>query len=91
VVDLLQAASELEGRGNVVLDILEGRVFIEVGDVPFCAGAEVICADHVVAFGEETLAEVATEETGAARDERAGTAASVLTHVRSPCSVYPRP
>ena len=91
MVDLLQVTFDLEGRDDVVLDVLEGGVFTEVGDVPFCAGAEVIDADHAVALGEEALAEVATKETGSAGDERAGSTAPVITHVQSPCSVCLRP
>ena len=42
-----------------------------MGDVVLGPGEEVVETDDVVAFGEQTLAEVTAEEAGAAGDQNA--------------------
>ena len=65
----IQLARDEDVVGDVVAD--EGEVFVaaEVGDVFGFAGDEVIHADDLVAFFEEEIAEVGTEESGSAGDE----------------------
>lgn len=40
-------------------------------DIVLRAGVEIVDAQHVVAFGDEPLAQVRAEKAGAARDENA--------------------
>jgi hypothetical protein len=69
VIDLVDF--DIEREGDVVAHQLEIRVVEEMGDVVLGAGEEVVETDDVVAFGEQTLAEMAAEEAGAAGDEDA--------------------
>ena len=50
---------------------LEVRVADEVRDVVFRAGEEVVHAQHVVALGQEPLAQVRADEAGAAGHQNA--------------------
>jgi hypothetical protein len=67
VVDLVDL--DIERKGHVVAHQLEVRAFQQMGDVVLGPGEEVVETNHVVAFGEQTLAEVAAEEAGAAGNE----------------------
>jgi hypothetical protein len=58
-----------EGHGHVVAHQLEPRVGEEVGDVAPAAGEEVVDAKDVVVAGDEAVAEVRTQEPGAARHQ----------------------
>ncbi len=69
VIDLVDF--DIERKGNVVAHQLEIWVIEEMGDVVLGAGEEVVETDDVVAFGEQTPAEMAAEEAGAAGDEDA--------------------
>jgi hypothetical protein len=64
VIDLIQPSSRIVYvGGNVVVDVLEIRVVLEVGDVLGAPGAQVVHADHAIAFfEEEPLAQVAPDE-----------------------------
>jgi hypothetical protein len=50
---------------------LEARVVQQVVDVLFAPGEEVVRAEHLVAVGEEPVAEVAPEKAGTPGDENA--------------------
>jgi hypothetical protein len=52
-----------------VADEFEIGAAVEVGDVAFPAGEEVVEADDFVAVAKEAIAEVGAEEAGAAGDE----------------------
>ena len=73
VVDLVDL--DVEREGHVVAHQLEHRVAHQVGDVALGAGEVVVDAQHVVAVGEQPLAQVRAEEAGAAGDQH-----------RRPCS-----
>jgi hypothetical protein len=66
VVDLVDL--HVEREGDVVAHQLEVRVAEQVDDVVLGAGEEVVHAEHVVAVGDQALAEVRAEEAGAAGD-----------------------
>jgi hypothetical protein len=50
---------------------LEVLTLVEVGDVLTLAGDQVVDADDADALGEQALAQVRSEEAGAAGDDRA--------------------
>jgi hypothetical protein len=60
---------DLQVEGHVVVDERE-RVPAEVLDVLERAGLEAVHADHPLALGEQVVAEVRAEESGASRDHR---------------------
>ena len=74
VVDLVDL--DVEREGDVVAHELEVGVVEQMQDVVLGAGEKVIEAEDIVAVGEQALAEVGTEEAGAAGDE--GTGAGVV-------------
>ena len=59
MVDLVQPPWLVYIGGRIVLNVLEGRVVLEVGDVLKASGARVVHADHPVALREPPLGEVA--------------------------------
>ena len=67
VVDLVDL--QPQRLDDVVAKEIEVRLREKVGDVRLLAREEVVDADHVVTFADEPLAEMATEEAGAASDE----------------------
>ena len=67
VVDLVDL--EPQRLDDVVAEELEVGLREEMGDVGLLAREEVVDADHVVALGDQPLAEVAAEEAGASSDE----------------------
>ena len=67
VVDLVHL--EPQRLDDVVAEELEVRLREQMGDVGLLAREEVVDADHVVPLGDQSFAEVAAEEAGAARDE----------------------
>jgi hypothetical protein len=50
---------------HIVPHQFEGWIRKQMGDVDLPAGVKVVETNHLVAFSEETLAEVAAEEPGA--------------------------
>ena len=66
VVDLVDL--DVEREGDVVAHQLEVRVVQQVDDVVLGAGEEVVDAQHVVAVGQQAVAQVRAEEAGAAGD-----------------------
>ena len=67
VVDLVDL--DVEREGHVVAHQLEHRVAQQVRDVALAAGEVVVDAEHVVALGQQPLAQVRPEEAGAAGDQ----------------------
>jgi hypothetical protein len=59
VVDFVEATSDPEEQCDVLFDVLENRVFLQVGHVLPGARAQVVDADNAIALREETFAEVA--------------------------------
>ena len=55
--------------GDVVLDEVKPSIGFEVGDVAGVAGHEVVHGDDFVTFGEQPVAQVAAQESRAARDQ----------------------
>src|SRR4029077_12998817 len=68
--DRIDRSIEVERLGYVVVDHLETAPPLEVLDVAGDAGNQVVDADDVVAIGQQTLAEVRSEESRPARDDR---------------------
>ena len=66
-VDLARHVDELR---HVRADEPELRQLHQVPDVVGRAGEEVVEAEHLVALGEESLAQVGAEEPGAPGDDR---------------------
>ena len=69
VVDLVDL--DIQRKGDVVAHELEAGVVEQVGDVVLGAGEEVVDAEHVVALGQQAVAQVAAQKAGAAGDEDA--------------------
>ena len=69
VQDGVQAPGHVDELGHVLVDEVELRLGGQVLDVAQRAGDQVVHADHLVAFGQEAIGEVAAEETGAAGDQ----------------------
>jgi hypothetical protein len=67
VVDLIDF--EVDGVGDVVTDAFEMVVPEKMADVVLAAREKIVEAQDVLSFGEKPLAEVRSEETGAAGDE----------------------
>jgi hypothetical protein len=67
-VDLVQFSEHIYVGANIVVEVFEGCLF-EMSCVLQGAGSEVVHAQHMIALGEEPLAEVATRESGTARHE----------------------
>ena len=64
VVDLVDL--DIEREGYVVAHQLEARLAHQVRDVGPAAGEEVVDAQHLVAVGQEPLAQEAADEPGPA-------------------------
>ena len=60
---------DLQRVDDVGFDQLEPRLALEVAQVPKPAGLEVVDAEDAVAFGDQGVAQVGTDEPGAAGDE----------------------
>src|SRR5439155_24159847 len=81
VVDGRRRRREVQGRphrsvhldpgAHVGPDERERRIVEQVLDIARPAGEEIVHAHHLVAFAEEALAEMGSDEPGAARDHRA--------------------
>ena len=69
VVDLVDL--DKQRMGDVVAHRLEMRVGQQVRDVVLAAGEIIVDAEHVVALGEQPLAQMRAEKTGAAGDQNA--------------------
>ena len=69
VVDLVDL--HIQRKCYVVAHRLEMRIGQQMGDIVFAAGKIVIDAKNVVAFRQQSLAQVRTKESGAASDEDA--------------------
>jgi hypothetical protein len=69
VVDLVHL--DIQREGHVVAHQLEIRVVQQVHDVAPRRGVEIIDAEHVLALGQQPLAQVRAEEAGAAGDQDA--------------------
>ena len=63
--------ADVEGLANVFLYKLEARIIREVSKVGAPAGEQVVDDNHVPAFAEQGIAEMGSEETGAAGDQSA--------------------
>jgi hypothetical protein len=88
VVDLVHL--DIQREGDVVAHQLEARVVEQVGDVGLGAGEEVVGTEHVVALGQQAVAQVAAQEAGAAGDEDAlGGVVVALGH--DACELRPMP
>ena len=71
----------MQRERDVVTDELEPRIVVQVVDVPLGAGEQVVDAQHFVALGEQAVAQVGAQESGAAGDEDP-LAGIVVTHSR---------
>ena len=67
--DVIEGPGEIDVGGDVVVDELEVGAGAQMGDVVEVAGEEIIHGNDAVSFGQETIAEVRSKETGAAGDE----------------------
>ena len=67
IVDLVDL--DVERERDIVAHQLEARMGQQMLDVVLAAGEEVVDADDVVAFRNQAIAKVRTEEPGAAGDE----------------------
>jgi len=77
VQDRVDGTLDVEVRGHILLDEGEPGIAEQVRDVVRAPGEEVIDADDGVAVGKEPLAQVRTDEAGAAGDDDACHACSV--------------
>ena len=87
MVDLVEPSGEVYVRGYVVVYVLKIGVLVEMGYVLEATGAQVVHADHAIAFPEEALAQVASDEPRPAGDERSLLLAA--RHDRSPGTADP--
>jgi hypothetical protein len=62
---------DVQGKGDVVAQQLEVAVRQCIAQVLLGAGVEVVHAQHLAPRGEQRLAQVRAEESGAAGDQRA--------------------
>ena len=63
MVNLVEPAFDLEGRRDVVLDVLETWVSLQMDDVLPGTRNEVVHADHAVPLREEPFAEMTSDES----------------------------
>jgi hypothetical protein len=82
IVDLLDI--DEERLRHIVPDELELGVIEYVGDVLAPTGEQVVEADHMVTFCEQSLTEVGTNESGAAGHEDAHVPGLVVGTGREP-------
>ena len=67
VVDLVDF--DMQRKRHVVADELEPRIGVQVVHVPFSAREQIVDAQHLVPETEQAVAQMGTEEAGAAGDE----------------------
>ena len=70
MVEFVQPSREVYVGGHVVMDKLEVRIILEVGNVLQGTGSQVVHADDPVAFEKESLAEMTPYKPRPSRDKR---------------------
>ena len=74
--------AHVEGFANVFFYKLETRIILQMGEVGAAAGEQVVDDNDAPAFGEQGIAEMGSEKSGAAGDQRA---LRVMLSCRSLC------
>ena len=80
VVDLVDL--DIERKGHVVADELEARMIVQVFDVAFAAGEQVVGAQYLVALFKKPVAQMRSQKSGAAGDEYSFTAVVCAHRIR---------
>jgi len=66
------------GKSNIVANQLEIGVSNKVGNVVFLTGEKIVHADHIVAIGDKTVAEMTPKKTGSSCDKGSGSGRSLV-------------
>ena len=61
----------VEGLADVSIDKFETRVVFQVSEIGLAAGEQIVDGDHGPALGEQSIAEMGSEKTGATGHQRA--------------------
>ena len=86
----IEDASDLDGQRmhDVVSDEFEPRMTDQVRDIGFATGEEVVDANHFVPAFDQTIAQMASQESGTAGDEnRLHFKCSTIKHVENQTTI----
>jgi hypothetical protein len=78
---------DIERESHVVPHQLEARMIAQMGDVQFGSGEEIVDAKDVVALGDQSVAQMGTQETRATGDQNSFHVASSRIKARTPTAV----
>ena len=67
--DVIDASGYVNELGHIMVVEFELLKFEEVFNIPEIAGDEIVHADDIISFLDETVTQVRTQETGRPRDE----------------------
>ncbi len=69
VPDVIEAAGDVERSRDVAFDEAEVRVLLEMRQIAARAGDQIVQADDAVAFRQQAVAQMRTDETGGPRNQ----------------------